>query len=155
MMGFFYVTCVIENKYALENENADEEKLEIEEYAQNEIESENNLEWVSFSSIEKYVREKIPELTCYEQYIMQSSDGEAYMIIDNFGFLDGFIERKEDENYYLIYIGEKWSNHTANWDYFLVTEDLNQIYFFDMTENVVLTLEEWRESDYYRNLESK
>ena len=49
--------------------------------------------------------------------------------------------------------GEQWDNHKANWDYFLVNEVLNKILFVDMTDSTVLTLEEWRASQYYRNLD--
>lgn len=117
--------------------------VEVGNYVNGELQKEEitiNSTW----NIDQYLRKEVPELSTYEEYIKQNSNGKASLIIETY--------RVYEDGFFLIYVGEQWEDHRANWDYFLVNFKKDRIFFFDMTEDVRLTLEEWRESPYYRNL---
>lgn len=89
---------------------------------------------------------ELPELQKYASYISKNSENEAELIIECFG-------EAEYSGYYLFYIGEQWSDHKVNWDYFLVSENLDEILYYAIEDGTILPLEEWRMSAYYRDLE--
>ena len=60
--------------------------------------------------------------------------------------------------YYLVYVGESHEDHNANWDWFYVSEDFDEVLWYDVvmgedSEYPVLYLDEWRRSERYRKLE--
>lgn len=139
--GGIFLLFVIFAVYVVSKEGAD-----------NKILNENIAEEFSEQQIEKYLRKELPELVEYEQYIKKKSNEQAFMIIENMGIYEEILKKESGNGFFLIYVGEKWDDHKVNWDYFLVEDSLEDIFFFDMTNNVILTLDEWRKSEYYREL---
>ncbi len=92
------------------------------------------------------------ELAVYSRFISKKTEGKAFLIVE------AKIEAEElygnDHeflgNYYLIYVGEKWEDHRANWYWFHVREDLKEILWCEIVECEYYSLEEWRDSLQYR-----
>ena len=105
---------------------------------------------VSQEEIEKYLLETVPEISDYATYIEQESDGQARLYIR--------VSEKEEVvvgglinaiNCYPVYVGEKWATHTANWDWFYVSENLDAVYWYDVVNAEACLLEDWRNGDEY------
>jgi len=114
---------------------------------------------VSFNSslypdIENYLIQSVPELLEYEKYISENSDGNAHLIIQVFHEVENvFMNDSKNEclgKFYFVYVGEQWDDHRVNWDWFYVREDLNDIFWYNLLEDKVFSLKEWRDSSYYR-----
>lgn len=100
-------------------------------------------------AVETYFEANVPELKKYEEYIERDSEGEACLT-----YYACAVEDEIPGNYgYLVYVGEQWDDYQVNWDWFLVKADLSEIYYYDIVGGDYWTLEEWRTSDRYRNLE--
>lgn len=112
-------------------------------------------EWMdNFSletKIEEYLLEEVSELNDYKAYISEKSNYEAAMIIDV--VLKQQKIKDFSEIYYAVYVGEQWETYQVNWDWFYVSEDLDHIFWYSLAEDEFLTLDEWRNSGYYRKLE--
>ncbi len=99
-----------------------------------------------------YLSEQVPELNIISSYITKKSNGRARFtmgmaskaekVYDNYGNFLG--------NYYSVYVGEQWEGHRANWHWFFVNEELNEILWMDIVEVKYYTLEEWRKMDLYK-----
>lgn len=97
--------------------------------------------------------EKVPEIREYESYIREMSSGEAHLVIQTYEEVEMTVgDEGEKEKYYPIYIGEQWKDHRVNWEWFYIHEDLQQIYWYDVVEDTLFPLEEWRSTDKYREL---
>ncbi len=102
--------------------------------------------------VEQYFVEIVPELEAYALYIERESEGVASLIYYVCQTVEEIPNSEGDDGYY-IYVGEQWGNHQVNWDWFFVKADLSEIYYYDIVNGSYLTLEEWRTSELYRNLE--
>ena len=94
----------------------------------------------------------VPELKAYEAWIHEKSRGQAFLIAEAWSSpeeicMDGNVAGR----YYKVYVGEKWEDHRVNWDWFLVSESMDEVLWYDMIEGKYLTLDEWRASDSYRD----
>lgn len=96
--------------------------------------------------------EQIPELEGYENHIIEKSNGMASFIIKIVPWPHVSFDDKFDCEYYLVYIGEQWSDHSANWYWFYVKKDFSEVLWFDIVSAEVKTLDEWRNSISYQNL---
>ena len=110
----------------------------------------------------QYFEEQLPEIFDeWADYVSDKSEGRAHM----FAMLASDLEpddvyrdyeRKEYlGKYYLVYVGESWEDHRALWAYFYVSENFDEVLWYDITtteEYPVLYLDEWRESDRYPEL---
>ena len=102
--------------------------------------------------VEEYFAANVPELKKYEAYIERESEGEARLTY-HVCTVEGGIPCAEDDFGYLVYVGEQWSDHRVNWDWFFVNADLSEVFYYNIVECEYLTLEEWRASERYRDLE--
>ena len=99
---------------------------------------------------EACLRAFVPELDAYAAYIEEHSDGAAHLIIDMDGGPEWINSGDTSGSYYTIYVGEEWEDHLANWDWFYVHEDFQEVLWLDLVSDKLLTLDEWRDSPYYR-----
>ena len=91
------------------------------------------------------------ELRAYSDWIQLHSNGEAELYLE---VSSGIAEGTRDYytgNFYSVYVGEKWYDRTANWDWFYVGENLDIILWENIVTGELLTLDEWRESPRYRS----
>lgn len=128
----------------------------------NTVQSEDNTEGThsngddidNYTAITSFMRESIPELKRYAEFVEQKSEGNATFIIEpNYTTEELYVDGEFRGNYYYVYTGELWEDHRVNWDWFLVSEDLDEILWWDIVEIRYLTLDEWRQSSSYRILE--
>ena len=114
----------------------------------------NDYDIGNYAAIVNFMRENIPELKRYAEFVEQKSEGNATFIIDpDFTTEELYADGEFRGNYYYVYTGEVWEDHRVNWDWFLVSEDLDEILWWDIVEIEYLTLAEWRQSSSYRELE--
>ena len=102
---------------------------------------------------EKYLMDELPELEEYGKYIYKNSNGKATLTVESsYGRLYDLYDdqKKYLDKYYLIYVGESWKDHRANWDWFYVNQDINEILWYDLVEGTVYSITEWRNSDKYK-----
>ncbi len=91
------------------------------------------------------------EIGLYEKYISEISGGKSHLVIQIYEEVEmSAIDLGGKEKYYPIYVGEQWKDHRANWEWFYIHEDLNVIYWYDLVDDTLIPLEEWRNSDKYR-----
>ena len=123
--------------------------------AVNEEETDNNeFDLDKYMEIADFVWDNIPELKNYAEYVEEKSEGHAVFVVDpNYELKELYVENEFRGNYYYVYTGEVWEDHRVNWDCFLVSEDLDEILWWDIVEIEYLTLDEWRQSSSYRELE--
>ena len=100
--------------------------------------------------VEEYLWEQVPEMKEYGEYIREVSEGQADLMISVYMDLEA-ISRDGEKQYYSVYVGESWEDHTVNWDWFYVREDLEEILWYSIIDNIYLSLEEWRSSEYYNS----
>ena len=118
-----------------------------------------------FDKIMQCLDQQVPEIFGeWADYVEEKSGGEAHMMamIRGGHFPDAvYRDYQETEylgEYYLVYVGESYEDHTANWDWFYVSEDFDEVLWYDVvmgedSEYPVLYLDEWRRSERYRKLE--
>jgi len=116
----------------------------------------------SIGAVENCMKQQVPELEEYAQYISEQSAGKASLFIDSDGQLFGVSYEGVQGQYYLVYVGEKWKNHQTNWEWFYVSNDYSKVLWYDATgmisdpsEPQVYSLNEWRYSSAYRDLFDK
>ena len=97
--------------------------------------------------IKAYLSENVPELEAYKEYIREVSEQQAHLTIRVYMDLES-IGQNEQQKYYAVYVGEAWEDHSVNWDWFYVREDLEEILWYSIVEDIYLSLDEWRESEY-------
>ena len=106
---------------------------------------------VSQEEIEKNLLESVPEISDYATYIEKESDGGARLYIQIYEKEEVTVDDLMTTiNCYPVYVGEKWDTHTANWDWFYVSENLDAVYWYDVVDGEIYSLEEWRNGDGYR-----
>lgn len=91
------------------------------------------------------MEDNLPELTSYEEYISNVGEGKVNLTIQVYP-----MQKQRGQNYYPVYVGEQWSDHMVNWDWFYVNEAVDTIYWYDVIEGELHSLEEWRKSERYR-----
>lgn len=96
--------------------------------------------------IEEYLETSVPELAKYKQLIERQSGGEARLIVETYF---SQVQRGE-KKFYPVYVGEQWDDHRVNWDWFYVSEQKDEILWYNLVEDEFYTLEEWRNSEEYR-----
>ena len=123
--------------------------------AVNEEETDNNeFDLDKYMEIADFVWDNIPELKNYAEYVEEKSEGHAaFVVAPNYELKELYVENEFRGNYYYVYTGEVWEDHRVNWDWFLVSEDFDEILWWDIVEIEYLTLDEWRQSPSYRELE--
>lgn len=102
----------------------------------------------------------VPEFSAYATHISVASEGQANLIM--------MVPRNAKERvyrdlertiyigcYYAVYVGESWRTHTVRWDTFLVNVERDSVLWQNTAQlkgdlYATYTLEEWRESRYYR-----
>ena len=108
----------------------------------------------NWSQIMPFVEEQLPELDDIGYYIEQKTEGKASLIVD---IGAGPIELYDNSNnflgyYYSIYVGEQWEDHRANWDWFYVNVELDEVLWCEIVNIEFYTLEEWRSSSQYKKM---
>lgn len=101
---------------------------------------------------ERYLEQEIPEFDIYDSFINKKTEGKAYLVVES-GIKPDELYGNNQEflgNYYMIYVGEKWEDHRANWYWFYVREDFEEILWYEITECEYYSLEEWRDSSWYK-----
>lgn len=101
----------------------------------------------------EYLNRQIPEIAAFADYIEKESNGTAHLTIrlpddpspvynpGNEGTLRGY--------YYCFYVGESHEDHTVNWAWFYVKDDLTEILWEDMIDAEKKSIREWRCSEQY------
>lgn len=97
-----------------------------------------------------YLCQEVPEMDDYMFHITKRSDGRAHYELIYVTFSEG---------YYHFSVGERWDDgHRVTWDFFSVSKELdevlwNNIYCSDelIILDEYLTLDEWRETDFYKS----
>ena len=117
--------------------------MQREDYGNNAVSQEER--------VEKYLLESVPEISDYATYIEKESDKEARLYIQIYEKEEVSVNGLESAiNCYPVYVGEKWDTHTANWEWFYVSENLDAVYWYDVVDAEVYSLEDWRNGDGYR-----
>lgn len=130
-------------------------------------EMQNNLDFweEDFGRITKYLDEQVPEIwNEWSDYVENVSEGEAHIYERMAGEPspeDVYRDYEKTEylgKYYLVYVGEMWEDHSVNWAYFYVSENCDEVLWYDHiarldNEYPVLYLDEWRNSDFYPRLD--
>lgn len=99
--------------------------------------------------IEEYLEASVSELENYKRFIECHSNGESHLIVEaRFSLLN--IGGKE---FYPVYVGEQWEDHRVNWEWFYVSEQMDEILWYDILDDDFYTLEEWRNSKQYREID--
>lgn len=118
-----------------------------------------------FDKVMQCLDEQVPEIFGeWADYVEEKSGGEAHMMaMVGGGYFPDAVYRDYQETeylgeYYSIYVGESHEDHTACWDWFYVSEDLDEVLWHNVamaveSEYPVLYLDEWRKSDCYRELD--
>lgn len=104
---------------------------------------------LSENQIEEYLETSVPELIDYKQFIEKQSSGKAYLIVETDFSLLNIGEKK----FYPVYIGEQWDDHRVNWEWFYISEQMDEILWYDLVDDEYYSLEEWRNSKGYRILD--
>ena len=110
---------------------------------------EQNTDDLSENQIEEYLGTSVPELIDYKQFIEKQSNGEAYLIVET----DFSLLKIGDRRFYPVYVGEQWDDHRVNWEWFYVSEQMDEILWYDLVDDEYYSLEEWRNSKEYRTLD--
>ena len=104
--------------------------------------------------------EQVPEIgNEWSDYVKDVSEGGAYLYERMAGYSPEDVYRDYEKTeylgkYYLVYVGEMWEDHSVNWEYFYVSENFDEVLWYDHiarldNEYPVLYLDEWRNSDFY------
>ena len=114
-----------------------------------EFHTEAKSENLSENQIEEYLETFVPELIDYKQFIEKRSSGKAHLIAET----DFSLLKIGEKQFYPVYIGEQWDNHRVNWEWFYVSEQMDEILWYDLVNDEFYSLEEWRNSKEYRTLD--
>ncbi len=99
---------------------------------------------------ENFLYQEVEELEPLESYIYQESQKEAYMIVESDVTLHVINFEGTEDEYYMVYVGERYEDHDVNWCWFYVSKDLDRVLYYDVVEGEVYSLSEWRETEMYR-----
>ena len=114
------------------------------------------------SVLEFFERQLQAELVAMAEHIHTISNGEARLDYFSYEIFAQWIggENYEDSHrlFYEIQLGELWLERAEGlgkripWDRFRINEDLSEIFWISLDGNeTMLTLDEWRASEFYRN----
>lgn len=133
-----------DSKQVLTNKSKNEFNLDEQDV------SDNNEGVANSIKVENFLYKKLKELEPLKNYIYQKSNKEAFMVVEcDVNLHVGNFEDSEDE-YYMVYVGEQYSDHKVNWCWFYVSKNLDKILVYDIVEGEVYLLSEWRETESYR-----
>lgn len=99
---------------------------------------------------EKYLSQEVPELIKYEQHIKIKSDRKAFLIVESDGELHDIVHKGVEKQYFMVYVGEKWDDHQVNWYWFYVSENYDEVLWYEIIDAEIYTLSEWRNSSKYK-----
>ncbi|MBP3489766.1 MAG: hypothetical protein J6K53_15435 [Roseburia sp.] len=149
------------NKTTHEDGNIGESRNEPQQEIQGESEQETQ-DKETIDHIMQCLYEEVPEIDDWTDYVEKKSGGKAYLYqrCDE-GVRDVYRNGAGSEylgEYYSVYVGEMWEDHSVNWGYFYVSVTFDEV----LWENTVwlenefetYTLEEWRNSRYYPKLDA-
>ena len=112
--------------------------------------------------ISQCLDEQVPEIYDWGVFVEKKSDNQAYLYERFDGKIEDVYKNGEGSEYlgkyYLVYVGEMWEDHSVNWAWFYVSADFKEVLWKDIlmlkgSEFEVYTLEEWRNSPYYPQLD--
>lgn len=114
-----------------------------------EFHTEAKSENLSENQIEEYLETSVPELMNYKHFIEKQSSGKAHLIVET----DFSLLKIGEKKFYSVYIGEQWDDHRVNWEWFYVSEQMDEILWYNLVNDEFYSLEEWRNSKEYRTLD--
>lgn len=131
-----------------------------------EVQSDMLMSEEEFDRITKCLDEQVPEIgNEWSDYVKDVSEGGAYLYERMAGYSPEDVYRDYEKTeylgkYYLVYVGEMWEDHNVNWAYFYVSENSDEVLWYDHVQGMdseypVLYLDEWRNSDFYPKLGKK
>ncbi len=124
---------------------SDEEKLNTN------IDEVDTTEKVTDSvAAENYLIENVKELDKLENYIYQESGGDAFMVVESEDTLHDLDYEGEENEYFMVYVGEQHEDYKVNWFWFYVNKDLDEVLWYDLVEGEIYSLSEWRASSIYK-----
>jgi len=96
----------------------------------------------------------VPEVLQYAVYIDKKTNGKNSFTMMGYFILEDIYKDEERTEYlgkyYSVYVGEQLEETRMLWDWFLVSEDFSEVLWQNPRDLSVLTLDEWRDSVYYR-----
>lgn len=137
-------------------ENQNESEQEIQDESEQETEDEDTID-----DIMRCLYEEVPEIDDWTDYVERKSGGKAYLYqrCDE-SVRDVYRNGEGSEylgEYYSVYVGEMWEDHSVNWSYFYVSVTFDEVLWENKVwlenEFETYTLEEWRNSQYYPTLD--
>ncbi|MBD5550550.1 MAG: hypothetical protein HDQ96_05145 [Lachnospiraceae bacterium] len=114
--------------------------------------------------ISQCLEEQVPEICDWEVFVEKKSENKAYLYERFDGRIEDVYKNGEGSEYlgkyYSVYVGEMWEDHSVNWAWFYVSVDFNEVLWKDVlmlkgSEFEVYTLEEWRNSPWYPQLDEE
>lgn len=112
--------------------------------------SDSSIDVCESVNAEDFLYQEVKELEPLESYIYQESQKEAYIIIESDVTLHVINFEGTEDEYYMVYVGERYEYHDVNWCWFYVSKDLDIVLYYDAVEDEVYSLSEWRETEMYR-----
>lgn len=84
----------------------------------------------------------VPELNEWNDdlKIVSNNTVNLYITLED----TNFSTPKGDSSYYEFYVGENHQTHTVVLQHFLICKDSKMVYAYDLPNDIVLTLKEWR-----------
>lgn len=147
-----------------ETEKADEKSIEDDVQEEQEIQKTEPDMTEEFDQIMKCLDEQVPEIFDeWNDYVVEKSEGKAHMMemmAGGYELEDVYRDYAKTEylgKYYCVYVGESWDDHCVNWEYFYVSEDFDEVLWYDFiplmdSDYCVFYLDEWRNSEWYPKL---
>jgi hypothetical protein len=108
--------------------------------------TENPEETIRTENIHKIydlVSQEVPELDAFADWIDEKSEGKAHLTMRSDGIATDVMGNFPGL-YHMVYVGEQHEDHSANWAWFLVNEDIDEVFWYDVVECEIFSLEEWR-----------
>ena len=160
VMGYIYLardrveTDIIVGEYILSSEG-DEEEIESGKKSRDELadsQQKENHSGANWSQIMSFVEEQLPELDDIGYYIEQKTEGKASLVVDIGASPKELYDNSNNflGYYFSIYVGEEWEDHRANWYWFYVNDELDEVLWCEIVNIEFYTLEEWRSSSKYK-----
>lgn len=106
----------------------------------------------NWGQIMTFVEEQLPELDDIGYYIEHKTEGKASLVVDIGASPTELYDNSNNflGYYYSVYVGEQWEDHRANWDWFYVSDEIDEILWCEIVNIEYYTLEEWRSSSHYK-----
>ena len=138
--------------------------MEVTEEVEGTEEIEVTEERVDFgdivSKIGDCLSEQVPEIDEeWYEYVWKKTNGKAHLYCRFDSRVDDvYRDGKGSEylgKYYAVYVGEMWDDHSANWDWFYVSEDFKEVLWCEIVECKYYSLEDWRASLRYKERQQR